>query len=182
MPVFLPLAFSRLALSISLYLSLSLSPSLSLPLSHTHILEDGVERPEQFQEYLSSLSVPAPWAAGRTVETIHPVRDNYKFKDTVTIPGARSIFLRFDPRCATQYDYDKVRQGATDKVRQGVTDKVRQGATDKVRQGVTDKVRQGVTDKVRQGATDKVPPTRCHRQGVTDKVRQGATDKVPPTR
>ncbi|KAL5256674.1 hypothetical protein ACHWQZ_G011808 [Mnemiopsis leidyi] len=72
------------------------------------IIEEGAERPGQFQEYLSSLSVPAPWAAGRTVETIHPVRDNYKFKDTVTIPGARSLYLRFDPRCATQYDYDKV--------------------------------------------------------------------------
>nr|KAG5713128.1 hypothetical protein BaRGS_007655 [Batillaria attramentaria] len=43
-----------------------------------------------------------------TVETIHPVRDNYKFKETVHIPGARCLYLRFDPRCSSQYDYDKL--------------------------------------------------------------------------
>lgn len=42
------------------------------------------------------------------METIHPVRDNYKFKETVHIPGARCLYLRFDPRCSSQYDYDKV--------------------------------------------------------------------------
>lgn len=58
--------------------------------------------------YLSSLPIPSPWTAGKTVETIHPVRDNYKFKETVKLPGARNLFLKFDPRCASQYDYDKV--------------------------------------------------------------------------
>ena len=57
---------------------------------------------------LSSISIPAPWASGRTVETIHPVRDNYKFKETVSFPGARHLYLKFDPRCSSQYDYDKV--------------------------------------------------------------------------
>ena len=95
---------------ISIFDSLYYLYSISLNTTLIILLpaEEGGERSEQFQEYLSSLSVPAPWAAGRTVETIHPVRDNYKFKDTVTIPGARSLYLRFDPRCATQYDYDKV--------------------------------------------------------------------------
>lgn len=58
--------------------------------------------------FLTGLKIPAPWAAGKTVETLHPVRDNYKFKDTVHIPGARCLYLRFDPRCSSQYDYDKV--------------------------------------------------------------------------
>ena len=58
--------------------------------------------------FLASLKIPAPWATGKTVECIHPVRDNYKFRETVHIPGARCLYLRFDPRCATQYDYDKV--------------------------------------------------------------------------
>lgn len=58
--------------------------------------------------FLTGLKIPAPWAAGKTVETIHPVRDNYKFKETVHIPGARCLYLRFDPRCSSQYDYDKV--------------------------------------------------------------------------
>lgn len=52
--------------------------------------------------------VPSPWAIGRTIETIHPVRDNYKFKETVTFPGAKNLFLKFDARCSSQYDYDKV--------------------------------------------------------------------------
>jgi E3 ubiquitin-protein ligase HECTD4 len=72
--------------------------------------EDVSSQPFDSQEvgYLSSLVIPSPWTAGRSVETIHPVRDNYKFKETVRIPGARNLFLKFDPRCASQYDYDKV--------------------------------------------------------------------------
>ncbi|MEE6503851.1 hypothetical protein FKM82_004993 [Ascaphus truei] len=58
--------------------------------------------------FLTGLKIPAPWAAGKTVETSHPVRDNYKFKETVHIPGARCLYLRFDTRCSSQYDYDKL--------------------------------------------------------------------------
>ena len=58
--------------------------------------------------FLTGLKIPAPWAAGKTVETVLPVRDNYKFKETVHIPGARCLYLRFDTRCSSQYDYDKV--------------------------------------------------------------------------
>lgn len=61
--------------------------------------------------FLTGLKIPAPWAAGKTVETVHPVRDNYKFKETVHIPGARCLYLRFDNRCSSQYDYDKVSKG-----------------------------------------------------------------------
>ena len=56
----------------------------------------------------STIKIPAPWAAGRVVETIHPVRDNYRFKETVSFPGATNLYLKFDPRCSSQYDYDKV--------------------------------------------------------------------------
>lgn len=65
-------------------------------------------------EDLGHLKVPAPWATGRTVETIHPVRDNYKFKETVAFPGANNLYLKFDPRCSSQYDYDKVQVYAGD--------------------------------------------------------------------
>ncbi|KAG8597822.1 hypothetical protein GDO81_002399 [Engystomops pustulosus] len=58
--------------------------------------------------FLTGLKIPAPWAAGKTVETAHPVRDNYKFKESVHIPGARCLYLRFDIRCSSQYDYDKL--------------------------------------------------------------------------
>ena len=58
--------------------------------------------------FVTGLNIPTPWASGKTVETIHPVRDNYKFKETIHIPGARCLYIRFDPRCSSQYDYDKV--------------------------------------------------------------------------
>ncbi|KAK6968629.1 E3 ubiquitin-protein ligase HECTD4 [Biomphalaria glabrata] len=63
---------------------------------------------EEEEGFLTGLKIPTPWASGKTVETIHPVRDNYKFKETVHIPGARCLYLRFDARCSSQYDYDKV--------------------------------------------------------------------------
>ncbi|XP_014675681.1 PREDICTED: LOW QUALITY PROTEIN: probable E3 ubiquitin-protein ligase HECTD4 [Priapulus caudatus] len=58
--------------------------------------------------FLAGLKIPAPWATGKSVESSHPLRDNYKFKETVHIPGARCLFLRFDIRCSSQYDYDKL--------------------------------------------------------------------------
>jgi len=61
----------------------------------------------QEQGFMAGLKIPAPWTSGKNVETVHPVRDNYKFKETVHIPGARCLYLRFDPRCSSQYDYDK---------------------------------------------------------------------------
>ena len=57
---------------------------------------------------LSNLQIPCPWSNPRTVESIHPVRDDYKLCKTVKLPGAKCLYLRFDPRCATQYEYDKV--------------------------------------------------------------------------
>ncbi|XP_055995500.1 probable E3 ubiquitin-protein ligase HECTD4 isoform X2 [Ostrea edulis] len=60
------------------------------------------------QGFLAGLKIPAPWSSGKTVESIHPVRDNYRFKETVHIPGARCLYLRFDPRSSSQYDYDKL--------------------------------------------------------------------------
>ena len=57
---------------------------------------------------LTSWPVPSPWSNPRTVESIHPVRDDYKLCRTVKLPGANCLYLRFDSRCATQYEYDKV--------------------------------------------------------------------------
>ncbi|XP_025090246.1 probable E3 ubiquitin-protein ligase HECTD4 isoform X2 [Pomacea canaliculata] len=65
-------------------------------------------REDEEEGFLTGLKIPAPWASGKTVETIHPLRDNYKFKEVVHIPGARCLYLRFDPRCSSQYDYDKL--------------------------------------------------------------------------
>ncbi|KAG7243852.1 hypothetical protein INR49_006006 [Caranx melampygus] len=77
---------------------------LVLYTSQTALILDEREEPG----FLTGLKIPAPWAAGKTVETVHPVRDNYKFKETVHIPGARCLYLRFDSRCSSQYDYDKL--------------------------------------------------------------------------
>lgn len=89
-----------------MYLIFSLSSLLNeitFSLSGFRMLEEKEE-----PGFLTGLKIPAPWAAGKTVETVHPVRDNYKFKETVHIPGARCLYLRFDSRCSSQYDYDKV--------------------------------------------------------------------------
>lgn len=88
-----------------------LAAKLSHVLSGFRMLEEKEE-----PGFLTGLKIPAPWAAGKTVETVHPVRDNYKFKETVHIPGARCLYLRFDSRCSSQYDYDKVSMTALELV------------------------------------------------------------------
>ncbi|KAJ8312853.1 hypothetical protein KUTeg_010226 [Tegillarca granosa] len=70
------------------------------------VKENEVKEAEE-HGFLAGLKIPAPWSSGKTLESIHPVRDNYKFKETVHIPGARCLYLRFDPRSSSQYDYDK---------------------------------------------------------------------------
>ena len=51
---------------------------------------------------------PTPWSSEKVLESCHPLRDNYKFKETIRIPSARCLFLKFDSRCSSQYDYDKL--------------------------------------------------------------------------
>lgn len=55
-----------------------------------------------------SSTIPSPWVSPRKVETPHPIRDDYQYFKTVVLPGAPYLYLKFDPRCATQYEYDKV--------------------------------------------------------------------------
>lgn len=62
-----------------------------------------------FKPSLSSPAVPSPWSSPRKVESPHPLRDDYQCCKTVVLPGASCLYIEFDPRCATQYDYDKVR-------------------------------------------------------------------------
>ena len=62
----------------------------------------------QEEDFMSRIKVPTPWAGGKILESCHPVRDNYKFKETISIPGARCLYIKFDPRCSSQYDYDKL--------------------------------------------------------------------------
>ncbi|KAF6729287.1 putative E3 ubiquitin-protein ligase HECTD4 [Oryzias melastigma] len=76
--------------------------------SYQQIIKPRILDEREEPGFLTGLKIPAPWAAGKTVETVHPVRDNYKFKETVHIPGARCLYLRFDSRCSSQYDYDKL--------------------------------------------------------------------------
>ena len=66
--------------------------------------------PEEQEEpgFMAGIKIPTPWATGKVIESGHPLRDNYKFKETIHIPGARCLYIRFDTRCASQYDYDKL--------------------------------------------------------------------------
>ncbi|XP_028400510.1 probable E3 ubiquitin-protein ligase HECTD4 [Dendronephthya gigantea] len=54
------------------------------------------------------VSIPKPWLTAQTVASMHPVCDEYKTQRTVSLFGAKSLYLKFDERCATQYDYDKL--------------------------------------------------------------------------
>ena len=38
------------------------------------------------------------FCVGRVVESPHPLKDNYKLKETVHIPGARCLYLKFDSK------------------------------------------------------------------------------------
>ena len=60
------------------------------------------------QDDLHNLQLPSPWTLGKTVESVHPVFEQYKFEETITFPGAKDLFLKFDEKCSTQYNYDKV--------------------------------------------------------------------------
>uniref|UniRef100_A0A1X7UQ08 HECT domain-containing protein n=1 Tax=Amphimedon queenslandica TaxID=400682 RepID=A0A1X7UQ08_AMPQE len=61
-----------------------------------------------YSDMKGPVTIPTPWSSGRLIETVHPVRDNYKFKETVSFPRAKHLYLKFDPRSSSQYDYDKV--------------------------------------------------------------------------
>ena len=61
-----------------------------------------------YSDMKGPVTIPTPWSSGRLIETVHPVRDNYKFKETISFPGAKHLYLKFDPRSSSQYDYDKV--------------------------------------------------------------------------
>ncbi|XP_041436316.1 probable E3 ubiquitin-protein ligase HECTD4 isoform X3 [Xenopus laevis] len=84
------------------------TPSGILEQKNKLLTDDRMLEEKEEPGFLTGLKIPAPWAAGKTVETSHPVRDNYKFKETIHIPGARCLYLRFDSRCSSQYDYDKL--------------------------------------------------------------------------
>ena len=60
------------------------------------------------EDWASKIQKPFPFQYQKTCESPHPVRDSCKMKDTVIFTGARKLCLKFDARCATQYDYDKL--------------------------------------------------------------------------
>jgi hypothetical protein len=63
--------------------------------------------PKMGEDWSSLIKVPAPWSQKKVVESDHPLKDGLKAKDTIIIPDARQLFVKFDPQCASQYDYDK---------------------------------------------------------------------------
>ncbi len=49
-----------------------------------------------------------PWYFTKTINSQHPLHEAYQYNESVTIPGAKRLFLIFDRRCSTQYEYDKL--------------------------------------------------------------------------
>ncbi|XP_059095573.1 probable E3 ubiquitin-protein ligase HECTD4 [Tigriopus californicus] len=70
--------------------------------------EEKDDEDEIDQDHGAGTFVPCPWDEGRIIESVHPLRENYKVRETFTILGSKHLYLFFDPRCSTQYDYDKV--------------------------------------------------------------------------
>ncbi len=61
-----------------------------------------------------------PWTLLQTVQSSHPIKNNFNMKMTCTYPGTERIYAYFDPRCATQYVEDKlVVTGKSDKEKLG---------------------------------------------------------------
>lgn len=58
--------------------------------------------------FMHGLPLPPLVECGKVLETPHPMRDNYKYRESINLPGASHVYLLFDHRCATQYDYDKL--------------------------------------------------------------------------
>lgn len=72
--------------------------SVSSPTSHLDIGDD----------WSSKVHVPSPWTTRRVFESTHPIRESFKMKETIVIPGALQLYIKFSPQCATQYDYDRL--------------------------------------------------------------------------
>lgn len=60
------------------------------------------------EDWSSKVRIPSPWTTKRIFESPHPIRENYKTKETIVIPGARQLYMKLSPQCATQYDYDRL--------------------------------------------------------------------------
>jgi len=48
-----------------------------------------------------------PFQNYRTYESIHPIKENSKLREAIVFTGAKRLYVKMDPRSATQYDYDK---------------------------------------------------------------------------
>ena len=60
------------------------------------------------RDVINSTIIPSPWHAGITMESVHPVYDGYRYHEICTIKGAKNLYLTFDRRCSSQYEYDRV--------------------------------------------------------------------------
>ncbi|CAL8117604.1 unnamed protein product [Orchesella dallaii] len=59
-------------------------------------------------DWASKIRLPSPWNNKRFHESPHPVRESFRAKETITIPEARQLLIKFSPQSATQYDYDRL--------------------------------------------------------------------------
>jgi len=60
------------------------------------------------EDWSSKIEKPNAVQGHKICESPHPVRDSCKLKETLVFNGARRLYLKFDPKCSTQYDYDKL--------------------------------------------------------------------------
>eukprot|EP00045_Choanoeca_perplexa_P018473 m.292787 g.292787 ORF g.292787 m.292787 type:complete len:4258 (-) comp17829_c0_seq1:6294-19067(-) len=104
----LPVTLLGVALPYELYEPSGHSDEPSLQRLFKACMQASASYVSKQQRTHASASLSQPWTSGVRVETIHPVHDNYQFKKTVRLANSPSLYLMFDPRCSSQYDYDKV--------------------------------------------------------------------------
>ena len=49
-----------------------------------------------------------PWIISKNVSSPHPIKEGYKYQETVKFPGVRCLYLIFNERCSTMTDQDKL--------------------------------------------------------------------------
>ena len=49
-----------------------------------------------------------PWIFNRHIFTPHPIKEGYKFQETIKLPGVRCLYLIFDERSSTMSNEDKL--------------------------------------------------------------------------
>ena len=49
-----------------------------------------------------------PWIFSKNISSPHPIKEGFKYQETVKLPGVRCLYLMFNDKCSTSTDQDKL--------------------------------------------------------------------------